>query len=113
MHTSAHRSSDWPMAEYTGTLIHPAEARTGALNGVGPMVPMLCMDIELDSVTHNVLHAEQPFPADQFNQCQAAARRLKEGMRVTVQAPLVGLRLVARNAAQIHVINQEETCQPS
>lgn len=109
MHTSAQPSlsPDWPQAEYTGTLIHPAEARTGLLDKEGQSVPVLCMDIELDSITHNLMRVEQPFPAGEFNQCQAAARRLKEGTRVTVQAPLVGLRLVARNATHVHVINQE------
>lgn len=112
MHTSAHLSADWPQAEYTGTLIHPAEARTGTTNGVGPMVPMLCLDLELDNITHNVMHVEQPFAPDHFAQCQAAARRLKEGMRVTVQAPLVGMRLVARNATHIHVLTEESPCHP-
>jgi hypothetical protein len=114
MQTSAH-GSDWPQAEYTGTLIHPAEARTGMLDGIGQAVPMLCMVVELDSLTHNLLHVEQPFPPGKFTQCQAAARRLKEGTRVTVTAPLVGLRLVARNASHIHVINahQEQSPCPS
>lgn len=109
MHTSAHPlPADWPQAEYTGTLIHPAEARTGLPNSLGQPVPMLCLDMELDNATHNMLHVEQPFPAGHFKQCQAAAYRLKEGMRVTVQAPLVGMRLVARNASHIHVIGQAQ-----
>jgi hypothetical protein len=109
MQASAHRELpiDWPQAEYSGTLIHPAEARTGLLDAIGQSVPVLCLDIELDNATHNLLHVEQPFPAGDFSQCQAAARRLKEGTRVTVTAPLVGMRLVARNATHIHVINQE------
>lgn len=107
MQTSAHHNPDnWPQAEYTGTLIHPAEARTAMLDAIGHSVPVLCMDIELDSATHNLMRVEQPFPAGDFNQCQAAARRLKEGTRVTVTAPLVGLRLVARNATHIHVIQE-------
>lgn len=101
-------AADWPQAEYTGTLIHPAEARTGRLDPLGQPVPMLCLDIELDSATHNLLHVEQPFPAGQHKQCEAAAHRLKEGTRVTVTAPLVGMRLVARNASHIHVINQPQ-----
>lgn len=109
MHTSAHPlPADWPEAEYTGTLIHPAEARTGIPNSLGQPVPMLCMDIELDSATHNLLHVEQPFPVGHHKQCAAAAYRLKEGTRVTVTAPLVGMRLVARNASYIHVINEPQ-----
>jgi hypothetical protein len=114
MHTSALKPlpDNWPQAQYTGTLIHPAEARTGLLDQQGKSVPVLCLDIELDNITHNLLHVEQPFPDGNFSQCQAAARRLKEGARVTVTAPLVGMRLVARNATHIHVIQEHaQQCQ--
>jgi hypothetical protein len=126
MHTSAHLSHEtlpplpqpWPDVEYTGTLVQPAEARTG-VNPDGMSVPMLCLLLELDSRTHNTLSVEQPFPVNHFKECEAAARRLKRGMRVTVQAPLVGMRLVARGAKHIHVISDdqpdaqpEETQQP-
>ncbi len=105
MHTSSHTHSPASQQiEYTGTLIHPAEARTSLPDHLGKTVPVLCMDVELDNATHNVLHVEQPFAPEQFKQCQAAARGLKEGTRVTVQAPLMGMRLVARNATHVHVI---------
>lgn len=100
------------MAEYTGTLLHRAEARTTVLDGDGHTVPVLCMELELDNRFHSTMHAEQPFPVGQFPQCQAAAHRLKKGMRVTVQAPLVGMRLVARNATHVHVI-PEPTPEPA
>ena len=103
---------NWPDAEYTGTLIHRAEARTFILDNDGHSVPVLCMDVELDNALHNVLHVEQPFPVGHFSQCQAAAHRLKKDMRVTVRAPLVGMRLVARNASHIHVITDPEEAQP-
>lgn len=96
-----------PQAVYTGTLLHQAESRTNAPDGDGHTVPVLCMDIELDSTFHNTLHVEQPFPEVHFTQCQAAAYRLKKGMRITVQAPLDGIRLVARNATHIHIVQQE------
>lgn len=95
-----------PQVEYTGTLIHPAEARTGRPDPLSQSVPVLCLDIELDSATRNLLHVEQPFPAGQHKQCEAAAHRLKKGSRVTVTTPLVGMRLVASNASHIHIINQ-------
>lgn len=110
MHTPAQ-----PLAEYSGTLTHQAEARTKVLDGEGHSVPVLCMDIELDNALRTHMHVEQPFPADAAKQAHAAAHRLKKGMRVTVQAPLVGIRLVAGNATHIHVIpepKQEEIpCQ--
>lgn len=103
MHTSAQ-----PVMEYTGTLTHQAEARTKVLDTEGHSVPVLCMDIELDNALRTPMHVEQPFPAASFEQARAAAHRLKKGMRVTVQAPLVGIRLVAGNATHIHVIPEPE-----
>lgn len=107
MQTSAHL----PMLEYSGTLIHAAEARTRLLDGHDHAVPVLCMDIELDNSLHNVMHVEQPFPPDHHKQANAAAHRLKKGTHVTVQASPLDLRLIARNAAHIHVIKepQEQT----
>lgn len=113
MHTHAHHAADLPLAEYTGTLLHNAEARTKVLDGQGHTVPVLCLDIELDNAMHTPMHVEQPFPTRSIEQARAAALRLKKGMRVTVQAPLVGIRLVAANAAHIHVISQEQApCHP-
>jgi len=99
MHTSALQ------AEYTGTLLHNAQARTAVLDSTGHAVPVLCMDLALDNELHSHMHVEQPFHTAQFSQCQAAAHRLKAGTRVTVQAPLLDLRLVARNATHIHVLS--------
>jgi hypothetical protein len=103
-----------PLMEYSGVLIQAAEARMRA-DGQSAAIPVICMDIELDNSTHNIMHVEQPFPPDQYDQSHAAAHRLKKGTHVTVQAPLLDLRLVARNAAHIHVIKkpqeQPTSCQ--
>lgn len=101
MHASA------PLLQYSGTLIHGAQARTRVLDGAAS-VPVLCLDIALDNPLHNLMHVEQPFPVDHFKQAEAAAHRLKKGMRVTVQAQPLDLRLVACNVAHIHVINPTE-----
>lgn len=106
MRTSAH-PHDTPLFEYSGTLVHAAEARTRMLDGE-TVVPVLCMDVELDNALHNLMHVEQPFPPNHFKQAEAAAHRLKKGMRVTVQAPLLDMCLIARNAAHIHVIKPTE-----
>jgi len=109
MHASAQ-----PLMEYSGTLTHHAEARTKVLDGEGHSVPVLCMDIELDNALRTAMHVEQPFAPGAFKQAEAAAHRLKKGMRVTVQAPLLSVRLGA-TASHIHVIpepQQEETPCP-
>lgn len=100
-------TADGQTVTYTGRLIHTAEARCDIARGTLRTVPILCLQIELDNSHHNILRVEQPFRSDQFAQCWMAARRLKEGMRVTVQAPLQDLRLLARNADHIHIIRDD------
>lgn len=113
MHTSAHPSQTTPqLMEYSGTLTDHAQARAKTLDHDGTTVPVLCMDIELDNALHTPMHVEQPFAVNAMAQAKAAAHRLKKGMRVTVQAPLVGHRLVACNVAHIHVINHQPEVQP-
>lgn len=97
-------SSTGALLEYTGVLLHHAEART-ALDGAGHGVPVLCLDIELPTPDHTPLHIQQPFPAGHHAQAEAAAHRLKRGMVVTVQTPLAGMRLIAQNAVHIHVVS--------
>jgi hypothetical protein len=112
MHTSAHPPGS-TLAEYTGTLLHSAQVRAAVLDGDGHSVPVLCLDVELDNALHTLMHVEQPFPPGHHAQAQAAAHRYKKGTRVTVQAPLVGLRLVAANASHIHPLDTTtETPQP-
>lgn len=112
MHTSAHLPV-CAVGEYTGTLLHGAEARTTSLDSDGHTVPVLCLDLELDNALRTHMHIEQPFPVGQHTQAHAAARKLTKGMRVTVQAPLLGLRLVAINTTHIHLHHQERTpCHP-
>jgi hypothetical protein len=41
-------------------------------------------------------------------QCEAAARRHKKGMRVTFEAPTVGIQLVARNVTHVHLHRESE-----
>ena len=102
-----------PLAEYTGTLLHKAEARTAMLDHDGHAVPVLCLDIELDNPLHTHMHVEQPFPAGHHAQAHAAAHRLVKGTRVTVQAPLIGLRLVASNTSHIHTHPTPEASCPA
>jgi hypothetical protein len=106
--------SDQDESHHTGVLLHGAQARTKILESTGHTVPVVCMDLELDNLYRTHFHVEQPFPVGHFNQAQAAAHRLKRGMRVTVQAPLVGVSLTATNVSHIHVIHdpQQEPSAP-
>lgn len=98
MQTSAQSGA---LLEYSGILIHAAEARTSMLDREGHMVPTLCFDIELDNSLRTPLHVEQYFPAGHQAQAQAAAHHYKKGQRVTVQVPMLTLRL-GGIAAHIH-----------
>lgn len=96
-----------PLLEFSGTLVHSAEARMRLLDGE-LAVPVLCMSIELDNAVHSLMHVEQPFPPNHFKQAEAAAHRFKKGVRVTVQASPLDLRLLARNTAHIHIVKPQE-----
>ncbi|EYC52899.1 hypothetical protein AZ34_12015 [Hylemonella gracilis str. Niagara R] len=101
-------TSDPITLEYSGTLLHAAEARTKQLDAEGHIAPVLCMEVELDNGMHTHMHVEQFFPLGQEEQCRAAARRHKKGERVTVQAPLVSTRLVV-TASHIQPIKEEHS----
>jgi hypothetical protein len=87
----------------TGVLLHDGECRQRQLDGEGHLVPVLCLLVETDSATRGRAVVEQPFPADHGRQCEAAARRFKKGMRVTFEAPTVGIQLLVRNARHVHL----------
>lgn len=102
MNTSA---QDTPAsAEYTGRLVAPAQCRMRQVDRDGHVVPVLVLDLELDTVLRTRMRAEQPFPADQAEACQAAARRHRVGEHVSVQGPLADVALVARQIQHVHVL---------
>lgn len=97
-------------AEYTGTLLHAAEARTRILDNDGNTVPVICLDVELDNVLRTHMHIEQFFPLGQHAQAQAAAHRFSKGQRVTFSVPLVSLALKGIAA---HIHNHHDPKQPT
>jgi hypothetical protein len=87
----------------TGVLLRDAEARHRRLDeDDAHIVPVLCLLVETESETRGHAIVEQPFPAGHADQCEAAARRLKKGTRVTFTAPSVGVQLLVRNATHVH-----------
>jgi hypothetical protein len=107
MHTSAQLPPEG-VGEYTGILLQQAEARVAQIDTQGHVLPVLCLDLELDNQLHTRLHVEQPFLTGCHDQARAAAHRLTKGLRVTVQAPLISLRIVANSATHIHVHQPQE-----
>lgn len=102
-----------PQAAFSGTLLHNAQARTRQLDHDGHVVPVLCMDVELDTALRNHLHVEQPFAIGAHQACEARARTLRAGMRVTIDVPFIGLAIVARNVSHVHVHNPEKESTPA
>lgn len=102
MHTYAQPA----MAEYSGTLLQAATARTKVLDGEGQAVPVICMDVELDSVLRTHMHVEQYFPVGQHAQAHAAAHRFRKGQRIRFSVELVSVALKGI-AAHIHTNPQE------
>lgn len=94
--------------EMTGTLLRDGEARTRVLDGSGLTVPVLCLEVESDSLTRGHVHVEQPFPVGKGEECQHAAARYKQGARVRLRAPTVGILLVARNCSHVQLLDAEE-----
>ena len=54
-------------AEFTGMLLHSAQARNVIIDQDGHTVPALCLDIELDTQLHTHIHTH---PEPQEAMCQ-------------------------------------------
>ena len=97
------------LTEWTGVLIADAQTRYKPIDAQGQTHPVLVMHVRLDNLNHNHLRVEQPFQQSQNAQCQAAARRYRKGMRVTVQAPISHVHNTAEHTAHIHIHKEETT----
>lgn len=107
MHTSALATTTVPNPAsyvYTGKLLHRAEARTAISDQTGHAVPVVCFVMELDTPLKTRMDVQQPFPEGAFAAAQAAAHRLKQGTRVSVEHPMAAVRIVGNLTTHIHVI---------
>jgi hypothetical protein len=84
-----------------GTLTRNAEVRNKVLDGDGLSVPVLCIEFVTDSSSHMPVHAEQAYKPYEHALAEKHAKALRRGTCVSVNAPLVGLKLVATNASAI------------
>jgi hypothetical protein len=103
---------DGHLLECSGTLIRNAEARMGPVDGSGRMVPILIVHARVHNPAVPGMHYhgcfEQPFPAGAEAGCAAAAKRLRKGAEVRVQAPLAWVTLHCRHTAHIHALPPRE-----
>ena len=86
---------------YSGTLIENAQARHRQIEG-GPLVPVLCLVVQLDTALGTVMRAQQLFPVNHERECEAAAARWKKGMPITIEAPAVGVELAINCVTHVH-----------
>jgi hypothetical protein len=86
----------------TGIVVGPAQVRTRPAGPGGRWVPVLCLQLQAEGACPTPIRIEQPFTAATREQCEAAARRFRPGLHVTVEAPLSALRLTVAGAAHIH-----------
>ncbi len=78
---------------FTGVLARDAEIRVKPVGSDSRPMPVLCLDLQDVGPGHHVLHAEQVYTEATRKHAEAAAARLRRGMRVTVTSPLDHLRL--------------------
>lgn len=96
----------------TGTLLRHAGVRSKVLDGDGHTVPVLCIDVASRTAAHMPFHAELAYKPNEHALAEAHAKAMRKGRCVTVQAPLVGLKLIATNAASIELDPEAEAYMP-
>jgi hypothetical protein len=99
--------------QISGTLARDAELRNRVLDSAGHNVPVICFDLVATGAAHMPVHVEWPQPANAHSAAERLAKSLKRGMAVIVQSPLVGMRLVAANASQVHASAQDNAPTPT
>ncbi len=78
---------------FTGVLARDAEIRIKPVGQERRPMPVLCLDLLEVGPGHHPLHAEQVYTEATRKHAEAAAARLRQGVRVTVTSPMDHLRL--------------------
>ncbi|WP_280189107.1 hypothetical protein [Delftia sp. PS-11] len=78
--------------QITGALLQDAEVRTMPLGEGRTPMPVLTLLIDTDGPAHMPVRAEQVYPPSLRHHAEAAARALRKGMRVAVDAPTAQIR---------------------
>ncbi len=95
-------------ATFSGRLVRDATARMKPIDREGHMLPVLVLELESDGELRMPLRVEQHFPPDGMDAANAAARRYRKGLHVTVDASVLSARL-AVTATHIHTQRLEDT----
>ena len=105
---AAHADANICTAQFTGTLVAKAEARTRHCDAEGHVVPVLCMSIQLENTLKTLMRIEQPFPSGCFEQAKAAAAKHTQGERITVSVAVHDIVLSTRSALHVNVHKPQE-----
>lgn len=82
----------------TGTLARDAEVRVKPVGPQGDPATVLCLDLQDVTPNARAVHVEQVFANSDRPRAEAAAARLRKGMRVTARCPMQEVRLSLTNA---------------
>lgn len=88
--------------ELSGTLAADAQLRNRVLDGDGHTVPVICLELLSTGVSQMPVYVEWPQPANGHQAAEQLIKTLRRGTPITVKAPLLGMRLVASNAYDVH-----------
>lgn len=99
--------------QISGVLLHDAEVRTVPMGDDSTPMPVLCLVIQADRSCHGPVRAEQVYPPQLRHEAEAAAKTLKKGQRVTVQAPIAHLRTTLARASKIEVHGHANKAKPN
>ena len=94
------------LIEFDGRLLHDAEVRSIPVGDGAHVYPVLCLDLAPLSGLHHTICAQQVFTEVSRKDAEAAAKSLRKGMRVTLTAPLDGMRIKLPHIARV-VAHQE------
>ena len=99
--------------QISGVLLRDAEVRTVPMGEDRTAMPVISLVIQTDHSCHGPLRAEQVYPPAMRGDAEAAAKAMKKGQRVTVQAPIAQLRTTLAWVSKIEVHGRAHKSQSS
>ena len=84
-----------------GTLARDAEVRVKPVGPQGDAAPVLCLDLQDVTPLASAMHIEQVYTNADRAKAEAAAARLRKGMRVSARCAMQDVRLSLTNAFAI------------
>ena len=84
-----------------GTLAQDAQVRIKPMGEAETPMPVLCLLINTNGSSQEPVRAEQTYPPSHRAEAERAARALRRGVRVSVEAPCAHIRTTLAHCASI------------